>query len=109
MAPRAHPQHHPRYRCADRRGLTLVAIVFGLGFAGNPMFWPYDVGGAFFDLILLGYGLPAVLTAALALNTRGTRPLAYSAVRRGDRRRARARLSLAASRRIYHGPVLTMA
>jgi uncharacterized membrane protein len=58
--------------------LTLAAIVFGLGFVGNPMIWPYNVGGAFFNLILLGYGLPAVLTATLALTTRGHRPLAYS-------------------------------
>ena len=26
--------------------LTLAAIVFGLGFVGNPMIWPYNVGGA---------------------------------------------------------------
>jgi uncharacterized membrane protein len=58
--------------------LTLAAIVFGLGFVGNPMIWPYNVGGGFFNLILLGYGLPAVLAATLALTTRGHRPLAYS-------------------------------
>jgi uncharacterized membrane protein len=58
--------------------LTLGGIVFGLGFAGNPMIWPYNVGGMVFNLIMLGYGLPAVLTAALALVTRGQRPPAYS-------------------------------
>jgi uncharacterized membrane protein len=58
--------------------LTLAAIVFGLGFAQNPLFHAIPVGGAFVNLILLGYGLPAVLTAALALYTRGVRPPRYS-------------------------------
>ncbi len=58
--------------------LTLAAIVFGLGFIGNPMIWPYNVGGSVFNLILLGYALPAVLAATLALVTRGHRPAAYS-------------------------------
>lgn len=88
--------------------LTLAAIVFGLGFAGNPLIWPYNVGGSFFNLILLGYGLPALLAAALALATRGHRPAAYSqsaavvAVAL-----ALAYLSLQV-RRYFHGPVLTV-
>ena len=88
--------------------LTLGGIVFGLGFAGNPMIWPYNVGGSVFNLILLGYGLPALLTAALALVTRGQRPLAYSqfaaviAVAL-----ALAYLSLQV-RRYFHGEVLTI-
>ena len=32
------------------------------------------VGGPFINLILLGYGIPAVLAIALAMTTRGTRP-----------------------------------
>src|SRR5262249_9206469 len=59
-------------------GLTLLAIVFGLGLVANPMLWPRPVGGPFFNLILLGYGLPAVLTVVLALITRGLRPHGYS-------------------------------
>jgi uncharacterized membrane protein len=58
--------------------LTLAGIVIGLGLIANPMIMPWRVGGPFFNLILLGYGLPAVLTAALALITRGHRPPAYS-------------------------------
>ena len=57
--------------------LTLAAIVFGLALTLNPMLTGRPVGGAFFNLILLGYGIPAVLAAILALQTRGTRPLAY--------------------------------
>jgi uncharacterized membrane protein len=88
-------------------GLTLFAIVFGLGLAGNPMLWPRPVGGAFFNLILLGYAIPAVLAVVLALITRGQRPQAYSVVA------AIAAVGLALAyltlqvRTLYHGPVLT--
>ncbi len=47
--------------------LTLAGIVFGLGDRRNPLATGEPVGGAFFNLILLGYGLPAVLMAILAL------------------------------------------
>jgi uncharacterized membrane protein len=88
--------------------LTLIAIVFGLGILRNPMVWRINVGGGFFNLILLGYGIPAVLAAALALVTRGRRVAAYSqfaavvAVAL-----ALAYLSLQV-RRYFHGPVLTI-
>jgi uncharacterized membrane protein len=59
--------------------LTLVAIVLGLALAENPMVTGAPVGGPFINLILLGYGLPAVLAAALALVSRGVRPKQYSA------------------------------
>ena len=54
--------------------LTLAAIVFGLGMIENPFFTGEPVGGRFVNLILLGYGLPAVLTAILALVSRGRAP-----------------------------------
>ena len=60
--------------------LTLAAIVLGLGFAENPLDTGEPVGGPFVNLILLGYGLPAVLAATLALIVRGVRPPPYSAV-----------------------------
>src|SRR5262245_10259115 len=59
--------------------LTLAAIVLGLGVLENPMFTDEPVGGRFFNLVLLGYGLPALLAAVLALTTRGVRPQWYSA------------------------------
>jgi uncharacterized membrane protein len=59
--------------------LTLAAIVLGLGVLENPMFTDEPVGGRFFNLVLLGYGLPAVLAAVLALTTRGVRPQWYGA------------------------------
>lgn len=88
--------------------LTLGGIVFGLGIVGNPMMWRYNVGGSVFNLILLGYGLPAALAATLALITRGRRPAGYSqfaavvAVAL-----ALAYLSLQV-RRYFHGPVLVL-
>jgi uncharacterized membrane protein len=88
--------------------LTFAAIVLGLGIAGNPMLWSYNVGGSFFNLILLGYGLPALLAAVLALTVRGHRPAGYShfaavvAVAL-----ALAYLSLQV-RRYFHGDVLTV-
>jgi len=56
---------------------TLAAIVVGLVLAVNPMATNRPVGGAFFNLVLLGYGIPAILAAILALTTRTTRPLLY--------------------------------
>jgi uncharacterized membrane protein len=89
-------------------GLTLATIVFGLGLIANPMLSPHPVGGPFFNLILLGYALPAVLTVVLALMTRNVRPRAYSVVA------AVIAVGLALAyltlevRRLFHGPVLTI-
>jgi uncharacterized membrane protein len=88
--------------------LTFVGIVFGLLIAANPLHTGEPVGGMFFNLILLGYGLPAVLAITLALTTRGYRPLSY--------RWAAAALAFVLSiayltlqvRMLYHGPVLTV-
>ncbi len=87
--------------------LTLFAIVFGLGLVGNPLLWPRPVGGPFFNLILLGYALPALLTVVLALITRDMRPRAYSMVA------AVVAVGLALVyltlevRALYHGSILT--
>lgn len=87
---------------------TLAGAAFGLVFLHNPLLWPYRVGGPFFNLVLLGYGLPAVLAIALALVARTTRPIEYRI------------FTLAAAvvlsilyltlevRRLYHGPVLAV-
>jgi uncharacterized membrane protein len=88
-------------------GLTLAAIVFGLAGAANPMATGEPVGGPFINLILLGYGLTAVLAAALALLSRGARPQAYSQIAAViSVGLALAYLSLEV-RTLYHGPVLT--
>jgi uncharacterized membrane protein len=61
-------------------GGTLAASVFGLMLAQNPMVTGRPVGTGFINLILLAYGIPALLTAALALLTRFKRPQWYSTV-----------------------------
>jgi uncharacterized membrane protein len=87
--------------------LTLIGIVLGLGFVANPMLWQEQVGGPVLNLILLGYGLPAVLAGVLALVTRGVRPKWYSTTA-GIVAVALALgyLTLEVTR-LYHGPVLT--
>jgi uncharacterized membrane protein len=64
--------------------LTLIGIILGLSFVANPMLWSEPVGGRFLNLVLLGYGLPAVLAGVLALVTRGVRPKWYSTTAGGD-------------------------
>jgi uncharacterized membrane protein len=88
-------------------GVTAIAVVLGLWIFVNPLVTSDDVGGSFFNLILLGYGLNAALMTALALITRGTRPAAYritaTVLAVGL---ALAYLTLEVVR-LYHGPVLT--
>ena len=86
--------------------LALIGIVIGLGFDQNPALTGDPVGGPFLNLILLGYALPAVLAAVLALVLRGVRPQADSAIA------AIAAVALALGylslevMRLYHGPIL---
>jgi uncharacterized membrane protein len=85
----------------------LLAAVMGLGIEANPMLTGEAVGGRFVNLILLGYGIPAMLTGILAYATRDTRPEVYTRIA------AAAALTLALAyltlqvRRVYHGPILT--
>jgi uncharacterized membrane protein len=88
-------------------GLTLLAIAIGLGVAYNPASSGEAVEGLFLNQILLGYAVPAVLAAYLALITRDTRPRWHSAIL------AIVAVALALGylslqvMRIYHGPILT--
>src|SRR5262245_1073026 len=87
--------------------LTLAAIVFGLALWENPMLTGAPVGGPFINLILLGYGLPAVLAAVLALVSRDVRPPQYSAAA-AVTAVALALLYLSLEvRTLFHGEVLT--
>ena len=51
-------------------GLTFVAIVLGFWMLCNPLLTGEPVGSAFINLILLGYGIPAILAIALTMRTR---------------------------------------
>ena len=61
-------------------GLTVLAIVFGLGFVANPLLTGEPVGGLVFNLILLGYGIPAALAWVLAWRTCGVRHRDYRVI-----------------------------
>jgi uncharacterized membrane protein len=86
--------------------LTLAAIVLGLGLIENPLITDEPVGGRVINLVLLGYGLPALLAGVLALQVRGVRPQQYSAAA------AVTAVALALTylslevRTLYHGQVL---
>jgi uncharacterized membrane protein len=89
-------------------GFALVVIVLGLWFDQNPMLTGAAVGGHFLNLILLGYALPALLAAILALVMRGRRPRADSAIAAITAvTLALLYLSLEV-RRLYQGPFLTL-
>jgi uncharacterized membrane protein len=88
-------------------GLALAGIAFGLMVWENPVLTGEPVGGPVFNLILLGYGVPAVLATTLALIARATRPMLYRAVAAATSvALALAFLSLEVTR-AYHGSVLT--
>jgi len=86
---------------------TLLATLFGLVVGVNPILTGRPVGGVFFNLVLLGYGIPALLAAILALTARNNRPLSYRAIA------ATAAVGLALMylglevRTIFHGEFLT--
>lgn len=61
-------------------GGALVLIVGGLFLFYNPVFRLQPIGGTFFNNILLGYGIPAVLAAVLALMTQTKRPMSYRVI-----------------------------
>lgn len=82
-----------------------LAGVFGLMTMESPMLWPINVGGVFFNLLLLGYALPAVLALLLSYAVAGRRRADYGNTI------AAAALVLALTyvtfeiRRLYHGPI----
>jgi uncharacterized membrane protein len=87
--------------------LALAGIVAGLGVIDNPILTGEPVGGPFFNLILLGYGIPALLAGVLALVARGARPRAYGLIAAiTSVGLALAYLTLQVTR-LYHGSVLT--
>jgi uncharacterized membrane protein len=84
-----------------------LASVFGLMLLETPIIWPINVGGVFFNLLLLGYAMPAVLALLLSYTVAGRRPASYANTI------AAFALVLALTyvtfeiRRLYHGPILS--
>ncbi|QPF90037.1 DUF2339 domain-containing protein [Bradyrhizobium commune] len=90
--------------------LTAIAgfiSVFGLLFLENPMIWRIDVGGAVFNLLLLGYALPAVLMLLLAYAVVGARGKVYANILAGAALLFALVYLTLEIRRFYHGPILS--
>jgi uncharacterized membrane protein len=86
--------------------LTLFAVIVVLSAAWGARFNGTPVGGGFFNLILLGYGLPAVLAIMLALIARTTRPLAYRIAATATAVTLALFYLTLEVKRLFHGPVL---
>ncbi len=86
--------------------LVFATVVIGLCLVDNPLFTGEPVGGRVINLILLGYGIPAVLTIVLALMTRTTRPSSYRAVAAVTAVGMALLYLTLEVRRFYHGPNL---
>jgi uncharacterized membrane protein len=86
--------------------LTLLAIAFDLAYVFDPQLRTTPVGGPFVNLILLAYGLPAVLAIALALIARTTRPLSYRIVAAITAVALGLFYLTLEVRRLFHGPIL---
>jgi uncharacterized membrane protein len=87
--------------------LALLLAIAVLAGSDNPRISGLPVGDPFLNLILLGYGLPAMLATVLALIAQHTRPMPYRMVAAGTSVvLALAYLTLEVMR-LYHGPELT--
>ena len=90
--------------------LTAIAgfiALFGLLILENPMVLSsVDVGGLVFNLLLLGYALPAVLMLLLSYAVAGHRSVAYANTIAGGALVFALGYVTLEIRRFYHGPVL---
>lgn len=90
--------------------LTAIAgfiSVFGLLILENPLlFSSVNVGGLVFNLLLLGYALPAVLMLLLSYAVAGHRSVAYANTIAGGALVFALSYVTLEIRRFYHGPVL---
>jgi len=85
--------------------LTLFAVVAVLISAPDLQFNDAPLGGGiFFNIILLGYGLPAVLAITLALIARTTRPMPYRVIAAATSVILALFYLTLEVRRIFHGP-----
>lgn len=84
-----------------------LVSVFGLLILENPLIWRIDVGGAVFNLLLLGYALPAALMLLLSYAVVGQRGKAYANTIAGGALLFALTYVTLEIRRFYHGPVLS--
>ena len=84
-----------------------LAAVFGLLLLETPLLWPINVGGAFLNVLLLGYALPAILALLLSYAVAGRRHRYYgNTIAAGALILALTYVSFEI-RRLYHGPVMS--
>jgi uncharacterized membrane protein len=84
-----------------------LATVFGLLLLQSPMVWPINVGGPFFNMLLLGYALPAILALLLSYAVAGRRhPYYGNTIAAGALILALTYVSFEI-RRLYHGPIMS--
>jgi uncharacterized membrane protein len=86
--------------------LTLSVIAFELVIVATPRFYNGLVDGVFFNVILLGYGMPALLAILLALIARITRSMFYRAVAAATAVTLALFYLTLEIRRLFHGPNL---
>ena len=86
-----------------------LATVGGLLFIANPNIWRIDVGGSVFNLLLLGYALPAILALLLSYAVAGRRRPAYANTLAGGALLLALTYVTFEIRRIFHGPVFSNA
>ena len=86
--------------------LTLCAVGFQLVIVASPRFYDEPISGVFFNMILLGYGMPAVLAIILALIARTTRPLPYRVVAAITAVLLALFYLTLEVRRLFHGPII---
>jgi uncharacterized membrane protein len=86
---------------------AFVGVLMSIGLNCNPLITGEPVGGVFFNTLLLGYGMPAVLMAILARKIRDTRPaVVYRIAAVTSIALALIYLTLEV-RTIFHGPVIS--
>ncbi len=86
--------------------LTLCVVGFQLVIVASPRFYNEPISGVFFNMILVGYGLPAMLAIILALIARTTRPLPYRVVAAITAVLLALFYLTLEVRRLFHGPII---
>jgi len=88
--------------------LTLLAVLANLIGAPDLQFSATPLGGgAFFNLILLGYGLPALLAIVLAMIARATLPMPYRVLAAATSAILALFYLTLEVRRLFHGPIMS--
>jgi uncharacterized membrane protein len=87
-------------------GIALLFIVFGLFMLEMPLFWNNEVGGLFWNQLLLAYAMPAALLLALSYSVANIRVRGYANTLAGIALVLALTYVTLQVRRVFHGPVL---